>query len=67
MKIGYLYIAPFHVWRDWRTFRATVKFNNAVYIFRNLPHVIKWIPGRILPRRWGIGFFGLIEFGDRGS
>lgn len=35
------------------------------YIFRNLPHVIKWVPGRLLPRRWGIGCCGF-EFGDRG-
>lgn len=66
MRIGYLYIAPKHIWLDWRSFKATVRLNRKVYIFRNLPHVIKWIPGRIMPRRWGIGFCGLIEFGDRG-
>lgn len=35
------------------------------YIFRNLPGVIKWVPGRLLPRRWGFGICGF-EFGDRG-
>lgn len=36
------------------------------YRFRNLPGVIKWVPGRLLPRRWGFGWLGF-EFGDRGS
>lgn len=66
MKLGYLYIAPKHIWRDWRTLKATIKLNKPFYIFRNLPNVTKWLPGRILPRRWGFGLFGLIEFGDRG-
>lgn len=66
MRIGYLYIAPKHIWRDWRSFKATVMTNRPFYIFRNLPHVIKWIPGRLLPRRWGFGIYGLIEFGERG-
>lgn len=35
------------------------------YVFRNLPGVIKWEDGRLLPRRWGFGFCGF-EFGDRG-
>lgn len=35
------------------------------YVFRNLPGVIKWVPGRLLPRRWGFGICGF-EFGDRG-
>ena len=35
------------------------------YVFRNVPGVIKWVPGRMLPRRWGVGFCGF-EFGDRG-
>lgn len=33
--------------------------------FRNLPHVIKWEKGRLLPRRWGFRILGL-EIGDRG-
>lgn len=36
-----------------------------VYAFRNLPGVVKWVPGRLLPRRWGFGICGF-EFGDRG-
>jgi len=34
-------------------------------VFRNLPGIIKWQPGRLLPRRWGFHVFG-IEIGDRG-
>jgi hypothetical protein len=34
-------------------------------VFRNLPGVIKWEPGRLLPRRWGVQILGL-EIGDRG-
>lgn len=34
-------------------------------VFRNLPGIVKWIPGRLLPRRWGFHVFG-IEIGDRG-
>lgn len=36
------------------------------YVFHNLPGVIKWEKNRLLPRRWGGGFCGLIEIGDRG-
>lgn len=32
---------------------------------RNQPGVIKWLPGRLLPRRRGFGICGF-EFGDRG-
>jgi len=34
-------------------------------VFRNLPGVVKWENGRMLPRRWGVQIFGL-EIGDRG-
>ena len=34
-------------------------------VFRNQPGFIKWVPGRIMPRRWGIRILGL-EIGDRG-
>lgn len=34
-------------------------------VFRNLPWVIKWEKGRLLPRRWGFHILGL-EIGDRG-
>lgn len=36
-----------------------------VGVFRNLPGVIKWERGRLLPRRWGFYVLGL-EIGDRG-
>jgi hypothetical protein len=38
---------------------------SAFGVFRNLPGVIKWEKGRLLPRRWGVQIFGL-EIGDRG-
>ncbi len=38
---------------------------SAFGVFRNVPGVIKWEKGRLLPRRWGIQIFGL-EIGDRG-
>lgn len=34
-------------------------------IFRNRPEVRKWIPGKLLPRRWGFYVLGF-EFGERG-
>lgn len=34
-------------------------------VFRNRPGVIRWEPGRMLPRRWGVRIIGL-EIGDRG-
>lgn len=34
-------------------------------LFRNRPGVIRDIPGRLLPRRWGFYVLGL-EVGDRG-
>lgn len=60
-------LAPKHVWfgsvKDaWHHAR----FYGPFYTFRNLPGVIKWREGRLLPRRWGFGIFGLIEIGDRG-
>lgn len=41
------------------------KTNRKPYRFRNLPGVIKWIDGRLLPMRWGGGWLGF-EIGDRG-
>lgn len=58
--------APGWIFRDWASFRGWIRFHAGIYLFHNLPGVIKWVPGRLLPRRWGIGFFGLIEIGDRG-
>lgn len=46
------------------SFSAYVMFKR-FYCFKNLPGVIKWERGRLLPRRWGFGVCG-IEFGDRG-
>lgn len=57
------HVAPAWMWRQpLRTARAWGWF----YVFRNLPGVIKWEPGRLLPRRWGFGIMGLIEVGSRG-
>lgn len=44
----------YHWWHD-----------RAPYCFKNLPGVVKWKKGRLLPRRWGGGWLGF-EFGDRG-
>lgn len=58
-------IAPWHMWvtlfwhggkRPWAR----------IGLFRNLPHVQKWIPGRLLPARWGFFILGF-EVGDRGG
>jgi hypothetical protein len=64
-KIAY----PFHVpprwcWRSWRDFKAYARFCGGFYVFRN-KGARKWVPGRLLPRRWGFGIYGF-EFGDRG-
>lgn len=59
-------VPPLHVFSSWRTFVAWCRWHGwKPYVFRNLPGVVKWIPGRLLPRRWGIGWCGF-EFGDRG-
>ena len=55
---------PFHVspWWIWKVhFLKGPRFG----IFRNVPGVIKWLPGRMLPRRWGFFIIGF-EVGDRG-
>jgi len=59
------YITPKHN-RNWRHLRANWRIGNRFYVFRNLPGVIKWDDNRLLPRRWGFGILGFIEFGDRG-
>jgi hypothetical protein len=60
VKIGkYVRISPWHIWVYlWRS-------KNYAGVFRNRPGVIKWIPGKLLPRRWGFRLLGF-EFGDRG-
>lgn len=55
----YFRIDPWHMWvYYWRT-------KDFFGVFRNLPGVVKWLPGRTLPRRWGFRFWG-VEFGERG-
>ena len=56
---------PFHV-SPMYVVRYYITHGPRVYRFKNLPGAIKWIPGRLLPWRWGFGVCG-IEFGDRGS
>lgn len=55
---------PFHT-PPMHVFMYQVRRDRKPYRFRNLPGVIKWVPGRLLPRRWGGGWLGF-EFGDRG-
>lgn len=50
----------------WKSPLASLRFSGLFYLFRNRPGIIKWEEGRLLPRRWGFGIAGLIEFGDRG-
>ena len=61
---------PVHVdpWRMWTFYFRTVgeTYSGGWFcLFRNKPGVIKWVPGRLLPRRWGFRVLGL-EIGDRG-
>ena len=61
---------PFHSPPAWafssgRGFKHYCRLTGGFYVFRNLPGVVKWVPGRLLPRRWGFGVCGF-EFGDRG-
>lgn len=65
-----LHLCPRTTWLvQWRTMvihRSLTKGSFPPFgVFRNLPGIIKWQPGRWLPRRWGFHFFGL-EIGDRG-
>ena len=62
-----IHIAPRHCWVSaWEHPKLIGRWTGWFYVFRNLPGVIKWEEGRLLPRRWGFGILGLIEFGDRG-
>lgn len=54
---------PAHIF--WTHFKHGGSTFPRFYVFRNCPGVIKWRKGRLLPRRWGLGFCGF-EFGDRG-
>ncbi len=42
------------------------KFGAWFGAFHNRPGVVKWLPGRLLPARWGFYIIG-IEIGDRGG
>jgi hypothetical protein len=57
-------VCPWWLWRA-RFWPAVGDRDPLVGIFRNLPGVVKWVPGRLLPRRWGFWVLGF-EFGDRG-
>jgi hypothetical protein len=54
-----IHIAPKHMWSHY------AKHQPWFGVFRNLPGVVKWEKGRLLPRRWGFRFI-IIEIGDRG-
>lgn len=59
---------PFHAPPKWiikYLFKGVAIMGWKPYVFRNLPGIIKWKKGRLLPRRWGFGWLGF-EFGDRG-
>lgn len=59
-----VHIAPAHFW--WFLLRrADGRLFRRFGLFRNKPEVVKWLPGRLLPRRWGFFILGL-EIGDRG-
>lgn len=63
-----IHVAPLWLWKWFMRHPINMTCcNGAFYLFRNVPGVIKWLPGRLLPRRWGFGLFGLVEFGDRGA
>jgi hypothetical protein len=48
------------------TWRWMIRSDEPVGVFRNLPGVVRRVPGRLLPRRWGFYVLGL-EVGDRGG
>lgn len=65
MKIlRYFHISPAHWWWFLLLHGGKDPFPRCG-IFRNKPGVIKWIPGKLLPRRWGFYVLGF-EFGERG-
>lgn len=61
-----VHVAPWWLWRATIRHPGLHRLHKFFYVFRNRPGFIKWIDGRLLPRRWGFGILGLIEFGDRG-
>ncbi len=54
-----VHVSPWHIWRYLWAYGQYCGF------FRNLPGVVKWEEGRLLPRRWGFYILGF-EIGDRG-
>jgi hypothetical protein len=54
-----LHMGPWHLWK------MLLFHGPRIGVFRNRPGVIRDIPGRLLPRRWGFFILGF-EFGDRG-
>ena len=58
-------VLPWWLWRA-RWWPAVGKRDPIIGLFRNRPGIVKWVPGRLLPRRWGFWIFGL-EIGDRGG
>jgi hypothetical protein len=56
---------PRWAFRSWVDLKAYCRFAGPFYVFRNVPGIVKWRKGRLLPVRWGFGVFGF-EFGDRG-
>jgi hypothetical protein len=55
---------PVHV-DSWRMWKYLAKHEPWFGVFRNLPGVVRHVPGQLLPRRWGVRVIGF-EFGDRG-
>lgn len=59
------HMPPYYKSEGVRGYIYRCRFCGPFYIFRNRPGLIRRIPGRMLPRRWGFGVYGF-EFGDRG-
>lgn len=62
---GAAIVWPFSV-QPLRWWRHSFLHGPRIGVFRNRPGVIRDIPGRLLPRRWGVFVLGF-EFGDRGA
>lgn len=61
---------PHHVrwprvrWGSWDWWHFVWHGDECVGLFRNKPGVVKWLPGHVMPRRWGFFILGF-EFGRR--
>lgn len=60
-----VYVAPWWIWKVQARNPFDRQIGGWFGLFRNLPGLIKWEKGRLLPRRWGFRVLGL-EIGDRG-